>query len=183
MLIVNAEERHLSGVLEIYNQVIATTTAVYSEEPVTLESRVEWWRIRTAMHYPVLVALDDDEVLGFASFGDFRPWPCYRYTVEHSVHVRADARNRGIGTGLVKALFPQAAALGKHVMVGGIDADNAPSIHLHRKLGFEPVAHLREVGRKFDRWLDLVFVQRPLTQADRDAKDSIRGTDSHDRVQ
>jgi L-amino acid N-acyltransferase YncA len=80
----------------------------------------------------------------------------------------------------VKALFPRAAALGKHVMIGGIDAENAQSIHLHRKLGFEPVAHLREVGRKFDRWLDLVFVQRPLTQADRDA--TVRGGDADDRV-
>jgi L-amino acid N-acyltransferase YncA len=173
MFIADAEERHLSGILEIYNDVIATTTAVYSEEPVTLESRLEWWQIRTALRYPVLVALDDNKVLGFASFGDFRPWPCYRFTIEHSVHVRVDARNRGVGTALIKALFPRAVALGKHVMIGGIDADNAASIHLHRKLGFEPVAHLREVGRKFGRWLDLVFLQRPLTDADRDAQENI----------
>jgi L-amino acid N-acyltransferase YncA len=166
MVIADAEERHLPEILEIYNDVIATTTAVYSEEPVTLESRVEWWKIRTALHCPILVALDNSEVLGFSSFADFRPWPCYRYTVEHSVHVRTDARNRGIGSALIKALFPRAAALGKHVMIGGIDADNAASIHLHRKLGFEPVGHLREVGRKFDRWLDLVFLQRSLTEAD-----------------
>jgi phosphinothricin acetyltransferase len=175
MFIADAEERHLPGILEIYNQVIATTTAVYSEEPATLESRLEWWQIRSALHYPILVALDDGEVLGFSSFADFRPWPCYRYTIEHSVHVRADARNRGVGTALIKALFPRAAALGKHIMIGGIDADNAASIHLHRKLGFEPVAHLREVGRKFDRWLDLVFLQRALTDADRDIQETIRG--------
>lgn len=174
MQIADAEERHLPGILAIYNDVIATTTAVYSEEPVTLESRVEWWKIRTAMHYPILVALDDGEVLGFSSFGDFRPWPCYRFTIEHTVHVRADARNRGIGSTLIKALFPRAAALGKHVMIGGIDADNAASIHLHRKLGFEPVGHLHEVGRKFDRWLDLVFLQRSLADADRDAKEITR---------
>jgi L-amino acid N-acyltransferase len=162
MIIIDAEERHLPGILEIYNHVIATTTAVYSEEPVTLGSRVQWWQARIALRYPVLVAVDGDEVLGFASFGDFRPWPCYCYTVEHSVHVRAEARNRGIGTALVKALFPCATALGKHMMIGGIDAENAASIRLHQKLGFEPVGHLREVGRKFDRWLDLVFVQRAL---------------------
>jgi L-amino acid N-acyltransferase len=165
MIITDAEEKHLPGVLEIYNHVIATTTAVYSEELVTLENRVQWWQARIALHYPVLVGVEDDEVLGFASFGDFRPWPCYSHTVEHSVHVRADARNRGIGTALVKALFPRATALGKHIMIGGIDAQNAASISLHRKLGFEPVGHLREVGRKFDRWLDLVFVQRALTES------------------
>ncbi len=166
MVIADAEERDLPEILEIYNEVIATTTAVYSEEPVTLESRVEWWKVRTALHCPVLVALDDGVVLGFASFGDFRPWPCYRHTVEHSVHVRADVRNRGVGRALIKALFPRAVALG----------NNAASIHLHRKLGFEPVAHLREVGRKFDRWLDLVFLQRALSDADRDAQETIRDT-------
>jgi L-amino acid N-acyltransferase len=174
MVIADAEERHLPGILGIYNDVIATTTAVYSEEPVTLESRVEWWKVRNALHYPILVALEDDVVLGFASFGDFRPWPCYRHTIEHSVHVRVDARNRGLGSSLIKALFPRAVALGKHIMIGGVDADNAASIHLHQKLGFEPVARLREVGRKFDRWLDLVFLQRTLSAADGIAQETIR---------
>jgi phosphinothricin acetyltransferase len=81
-----------------------------------------------------------------------------------------------VGRALIKALFPRAAALGKHIMIGGVDADNAASIHLHRKLGFEPVAHLCEVGRKFDRWLDLVFLQRALSDADRDAQETIRDT-------
>jgi L-amino acid N-acyltransferase len=175
MVIADAEERHLPAILDIYNDVIATTTAVYSEEPVRLENRLEWWTIRTALHYPVLVALEDSAVLGFASFGDFRPWPCYRYTIEHSVHVRRDARNRGVGAALVKALFPRAVALGKHIMIAGVDADNAASIHLHRKLGFESVGHLHEVGRKFDRWLDLVFLQRALTDADRDVEETVRG--------
>jgi L-amino acid N-acyltransferase len=178
MVIADAEERHLPAILDIYNDVIATTTAIYSEEPVTLESRLEWWTIRTALHYPVLVALENSAVLGFASFGDFRPWPCYRYTIEHSVHVRDDARNRGVGSALVKALFPRAISLGKHIMIAGVDADNAASIHLHRKLGFESAAHLREVGRKFDRWLDLVFLQRALTEADRDVEETILGAAS-----
>jgi L-amino acid N-acyltransferase YncA len=164
MIISDAEERHLAGILQIYNHVVATTTAVYSEEQVTLESRIQWWQARAALRYPVLVATEGDEVLGFASFGDFRPWPCYCYTVEHSVHVRVDMRNRGIGAALIKALFPHAIELGKHIMIGGIDAENAASIHLHQKLGFEPVGRLREVGRKFDRWLDLVFVQRILAR-------------------
>jgi L-amino acid N-acyltransferase len=175
MVIADAEERHLPAILDIYNDVIATTTAIYSEEPVTLESRLEWWTIRTALHYPVLVALENSAVLGFASFGDFRPWPCYRYTIEHSVHVRDDARNRGVGGSLVKALFPRAVALGKHIMIAGVDADNAASIHLHHKLGFESGGHLREVGRKFNRWLDLVFLQRALTDADRDVEETVRG--------
>jgi phosphinothricin acetyltransferase len=112
------------------------------------------------MGYPVLVATDESGVLGFATFADFRTWPGYRYTVEHSVHVRADTRGRGVGKELVKALFPRAAALGKHVMIAGVDAANEASIRFHEQLGFQKSGHLREVGHKFDRWLDLVFLQR-----------------------
>ena len=160
MEIRDAGEPDLPGLLAIYNDVIATSTAVYSYLPVTLEDRLQWWRTRVASGYPVLVATDQSAILGFATFGDFRAWPGYRFTVEHSVHVRADRRGQGIGKRLVEALFPRAAALGKHVMVAGVDAANAASIRFHERLGFEQVGHLREVGYKFDRWLDLAFLQR-----------------------
>jgi L-amino acid N-acyltransferase len=160
MEIRDALESDLPGLLTIYNDVIATSTAVYSYTPVTLDDRVQWWRARVAYEYPVFVAVDDSGVLGFSTFGDFRPWPGYRFTVEHSVHVRADCRGQGIGKQLVQALFPRAAALGKHVMIAGVDAANTPSIRFHERLGFERAGHLREVGHKFDRWLDLVFLQR-----------------------
>ena len=160
MQIRDAVETDLPGLLAIYNDVIATSTAIYSYVPVTLEDRREWWRARTAMGYPVLVAVDKSGVLGFSTFGDFRTWPGYRFTVEHSVHVRADTRGRGVGKELVQALFPPAAALGKHVMIAGVDAANEASIRFHERLGFERSGHLREVGHKFDRWLDLVFLQR-----------------------
>jgi phosphinothricin acetyltransferase len=158
----DAVEADLPDILAMYNDVIATSTAVYSELPVTLENRQEWFRARVAQGYPVLVARDDTGVIGYATFGDFRAWPGYRFTVEHSVHIRADRRGQGIGTRLMQALLPRARALGKHVMIGGIDADNAASIRMHERLGFERSAHMKEVGRKFDRWLDLVFMQRKL---------------------
>jgi L-amino acid N-acyltransferase YncA len=158
----DAGESDLPGLLAIYNEVIATSTAIYSYLPTTLEERTTWWRARIAMGYPVLVAVDATGVLGFSTFGDFRTWPGYRFTVEHSVHVRADTRGRGIGKELVKALFPRAAALNKHVMIAGVDAANEASIRFHERLGFEKAGHLREVGHKFDRWLDLVFLQRPI---------------------
>ncbi len=150
----------IPAIVGIYNEVIAHTTAVYRDTPVPLGEREAWWRERRRLGYPVLVAVDADEVVAFASFGDFRVWPCYRHTVEHSVHVRADLRGRGVGSALVRALLPIAAGLDKHVLIAGIDAANGGSIAMHQKLGFERVAHLREVGRKFDRWLDLVFLQR-----------------------
>ena len=159
----DAAERDLPEILAIYNEVIANSTAVYAEAPVSLDDRLAWFAERQAKRYPVLVASDDGGIVGFASFGDFRAWPCYRHTVEHSVHVRADRRGRGIGRALVTLLIERAAAQGKHVLIAGIDADSKRSLRLHRDLGFEQVAHLREVGRKFDRWLDLIFMQRFLT--------------------
>jgi L-amino acid N-acyltransferase YncA len=160
MQIHDATEADLPGIVAIYNEVIATSTAIYSYELVTLADRRDWWRARAALGYPVLVAVDATGVLGVASFGDFRAWPGYRFTVEHSVHVRADCRGRGLGTQLLKALLPRAAACDKHVMIAGVDAANAASIRFHERLGFEQVGHLHEVGYKFDRWLDLVFLQR-----------------------
>lgn len=161
-LISDATEDDLPGILAIFNDVIANTTAVYREQPVTLEERQVWMKSRLLHGYPVLVARDACSVLGFASFAEFRPWPCYRNTVEHTVHVRADARGRGIGRGLVEALLPRAQGLGMHVIIAGIDGDNAVSLRLHKRLGFQEVGRFREVGRKFDRWLDLVFLQRFL---------------------
>jgi L-amino acid N-acyltransferase len=152
----------LPGMLAIYNDVVATSTAIYRDDPMPLPEYQAWWRTRTGQGHPVLVAADGGAILGVASFGDFRAWPGYRFTVEHSVHVRADQRGRGIGGHLVQALIQQAERRGKHVMIAGVDADNAASLRFHGRLGFERVAHFREVGFKFGRWLDLVFLQRTL---------------------
>jgi len=158
----DATEADLEGVLGIYNEVIANTTAVFANEPVTVDERRRWWQSRTAQGYPVLIVRDERGVAAFGSFGDFRTWPGYRFTVEHTLHVRADARGRGIGTQMLRALIDRALALGKHVMIAGVDADNAGSIRLHERLGFTQAGRLRQVGYKFDRWLDLVFLQRSI---------------------
>jgi phosphinothricin acetyltransferase len=166
MLLRDATEADLPAILAIYNDVIAISTAVYALEPATLADRHAWFEARRAQGFPVLVAEAGADVLGFSSFAEWRgAWPGYRYTVEHSVHVRADRRGQGLGRRLVEALFPHAAQMGKHVMIGGIDAANEASIRFHERLGFEKVAHFREVGHKFGRWLDLVFMQRMLDEA------------------
>lgn len=164
MLIRPASEADLSGILAIYNEVVRTSTAVYTDEESSLDQRRAWFRDRRALGYPILVAEDGaGEVAGFSSFGDFRPWPGYRFTVEHSVYIRMDCRGQGLGTALIEPLLAEATALGKHVMIAGIDAANPASIRLHEKLGFTRVGRLHEVGTKFGRWLDLVFMQRLLT--------------------
>ena len=156
----HATAADLAELAAIYNEVIATSTAVYAYDAVSVAERHDWWRGRTAQGYPVLIAADDAGVAGFASFGDFRTWPGYRFTVEHSVHVRTGMRGRGVGTALVRELLSRAGACGKHMMIGGVDAANAAAIRFHERLGFSRAAQLREVGYKFDRWLDLVFLQR-----------------------
>jgi L-amino acid N-acyltransferase YncA len=158
----DAQEGDAPGILAIYNDVIAHSTAIYAEQPTTLEERLAWLESRRKQGYPVIVAVEGSQVVGFASFGDFRAWPCYRYTVEHTVHVRREQRGQGLGGRLLEVLIPRAVAVGKHVLIAGIDADNAVSLKLHQRMGFERVAHFRQVGRKFDRWLDLIFMQRFL---------------------
>ncbi len=147
MLIRDATTDDLPAILAIYNEVIATSTAIYTSEPATLANRKAWFEARKEQGFPVLVAVDGSDVLGFSSYGDWRGvWPGYRYTVEHSVHVRADRRGTGIGRRLLEALFPLARDVGKHVMIGGIDAANGASLQFHTRLGFEKVAEFREVG-------------------------------------
>jgi phosphinothricin acetyltransferase len=152
----------MPAVLEIINDAILHTTAVWSLTPATLQSREKWLADRQAKGFPVLVAEHERKVVGFATFGDFRPWEGYLHTVEHSLYVAPGVQRRGIGGLLLQSLIDKALELNKHVMVGGIEAQNVASIKLHEAYGFERVGHLREVGRKFDRWLDLVFMQRVL---------------------
>ncbi len=154
-----ATRADLGEILGIYNEVIRNSTAVYQEVELTEGRGEAWFAAKLAGGFPFLVARDASGVTGFGSFGEFRAWPCYRNSVEHSVHVRADRRGQGIGRTLVVELMSRATAMQKHVMIAGIDADNAISIGLHASLGFVPVGHFREVGFKFGRWLDLVFME------------------------
>jgi L-amino acid N-acyltransferase YncA len=158
-----AEMDDLGEITAIYNDVVATSTAIYATQASSLAARAEWFQQRRQGDYPVLVAQDGEAVVGFSSFGEFRgAWSGYRYSVEHSVHIRADARGKSVGRDLVEALFPLAMARGKHVMIGAVDAANEGSIRFHERLGFVRAGQLREVGHKFGRWLDLVFMQRFL---------------------
>lgn len=164
MLIRDAHDDDLPAILAIHNDAVLNTTAIWNSTAVDLEDRHAWLAGRRQAGYPVLVAEQAGEVAGYASFGDWRAWEGYRFTVENSVYIRADKRGHGIGSALLAPLVEAAARLGKHVMVAGIEAGNDASIRLHRRHGFVQVAHFREVGEKFGRWLDLVFLQRTLAR-------------------
>jgi L-amino acid N-acyltransferase YncA len=159
MEIREASESDAGGILRIYNDAVANTTAIWNEHLSSLESRVAWLAERQQSGYPVLVAAERAHILGYASFGAFRPWDGYRHTVEYSVYVDGSSRRRGVGSALMDRLIERARAMRKHVMIAGIEATNEPSLELHARLGFSKVGHLRSVGRKFDRWLDLIFMQ------------------------
>lgn len=159
LLIRSAVRDDVPAILDIYNEAVLNTTASYDLEPVTLQSRLDWYEHKVQAGLPVLVAEQGGRVDGFATFGTFRDKAGFASTAEHSVYVRAGQRGHGTGLLLMKPLIAEARALGLHVLVGGIDAANAGSIAFHARLGFEEVAHMKQVGRKFDRWLDLVFMQ------------------------
>lgn len=152
-------ETDLPDILEIYNHVILNTTAVYSYEPHTLAMRKAWYDDKVHDGYPIFVAEDGGRVAGLSTYGPFRAWPAYKYTVENSVYVAADQRSKGIARLLMTPLIEAAAAQGYHAIIASIDATNEASLRLHRSFGFEEVAHFREVGYKFGRWLDLKFLE------------------------
>jgi phosphinothricin acetyltransferase len=149
-------------ILAIVNHAIATSTANYNYEPQTLAEQTAWFESKQQHNFPVWVAVVEDLAVAFGTYGTFREKMGYRYTVEHTIYVQENQQRKGIGKALLIQLVTQAKAEGYHAMIGGIDAKNAESIAFNQKMGFEIVGHLKEVGYKFDQWLDLCFVQRLL---------------------
>ncbi|WP_375787231.1 GNAT family N-acetyltransferase [Bradyrhizobium sp. Pha-3] len=165
MIIRPATEQDIPAITAIFNEAVANSNAIWTEKPDSDAERLAWMKARLALGYPVLVAAEGPVVLGYGTFGDFRAFPGYRYSVEHSVYIHADHRGRGLGRAIVDELVAVATALGKHVMIAGIDGGNPASLRLHAQAGFVEVARMPEVGRKFGHWLELVFMQRMLDAA------------------
>ena len=157
-----ATEADLPTILAIYNDAVVNTAAIWNDDLVDLDNRIAWFRTRIGQGFPVLVAVEGERVLGYASYGDFRAFQGYRFTVENSIYVAGEARGKGAGSALLAALVEAARAQGKHMMVAGIEAGNAVSIRLHEKQGFVETARMPELGFKFGRYLDLVFLQKKL---------------------
>ncbi|MGN1285916.1 MAG: GNAT family N-acetyltransferase [Bradyrhizobium sp.] len=162
MIIRPATEQDIPAITAIFNEAVANSNAIWTEKQDSEAERLAWMQARLALGYPVLVAAEGPVVLGYGTFGDFRAFPGYRYSVEHSVYIHVDHRGRGLGRVIVDELISAATALGKHVMIAGIDGGNPASLRLHAQAGFVEVARMPEVGRKFGRWLELVFMQRLL---------------------
>lgn len=156
-----ATAEDLPAINAIYNHYVLTSTCTYQTDPETAEERARWFSDRDEAH-PVTVLEAGGEIVAWGALTRFRRRSAYRYTVEDSTYVRHDCRGRGLGSLLLGDLVRRARELGHHSMIAGISADQAPSIRLHEKFGFARVALLREVGWKFDRWLDVVYMQLVL---------------------
>ena len=168
MLIRPAVELDLPAITSIYNALLETTTHEWTEELHSIAERAQWLDEQRSAGHPVLVAVDENEVVGWASYGDFRDsrrWPGYRFTVEHSIHVAESHWGLGIGRALIADLVVHARLAGMRVIVAGIDGGNLGSIRFHARLGFWEVARLTGVGDKWGRRLDLVLMQYDLEQS------------------
>jgi phosphinothricin acetyltransferase len=170
-MIREATETDLMDILEIYNDAILQTTAVYDYQVHTLGDRKQWYEKKKQEGYPLLVFEKHGQVVAFATFGPFRPWPAYKYTIEHSVYVRKDCRNEGIATKLMRKIINIADAREYATLVAGIDAANAVSIRMHEKMGFKLSGVIRKAGYKFNQWLDLAFYQLELRGPSAPSKD------------
>lgn len=162
MKIRHAHAEDCEAIAGIYNYAVLHTAAIWNDSTVDTENRLAWFYQRGNAGYPVLVAEEQGIVIGYASFGDWRVFDGFRHTVEHSVYVHPDHHGKGIGKLLMLELIDRARACQKHVMVAGIEAHNEASIALHHKLGFTISAKMPQVGTKFGRWLDLIFMQLQL---------------------
>jgi phosphinothricin acetyltransferase len=162
MLIRQAVDADLDAILAIHNDAIANSTAIWTDDLVPRREREAWLATRTAAGDPVLVVIENDEVAGYATYAQWRAKWGYRHTVEDSVYLTPEHQGKGFGRALLTALIERARAAGHHVMLADIESGNAASIRLHESLGFVEAGHLREIGTKFDRWLDLTILQLNL---------------------
>jgi L-amino acid N-acyltransferase YncA len=154
-----AEDKDIPEILTIYNDIILNTTAVYEYQPQTLAMRKAWYAAKLKDGYPVYVAVQENTIAGFSSIGPFRAWAAYKYSVENSVYVASHLRGQGIGKLLLPPLLQSAREKDLHVIIASINSDNLSSIRLHQSFGFEEVAHFKQVGFKFGKWLDLKFFE------------------------
>ena len=160
--IVAATTADIPQILEIVNHNILNETCIYDIDERPLEVQLQWFENQMKNNYPVIVAKFENTVLGYASYAQYRPKVGYKFSMEHSIYIHPKHQNKGIGKELLKELIHLATLNNVHVLIGGIDANNQGSIAFHEKLGFEVVGRMNEVGFKFDKWLDLIWMQKTL---------------------
>lgn len=163
MKIINCTEEYASQILEIFNDAILNTTALYDYNPWTIETMHVWFENKRTHNFPVIGLVDErGKLMGFGSYGQFRLRPAYKYTIENSIYVHRDYRGRGLGKILLAEIIEQAKLQQYHCIIGVIDANNVVSLGLHESFGFKNIGTFNEVGFKFGKWLDATFMQLTL---------------------
>jgi L-amino acid N-acyltransferase YncA len=160
-----ARREDCPGILAIYNDAVLTTTATYDYEPRTLEQRQSWFDEHQRIGFPIFVAVDESKgIVGWSALNRYHDRAGYRFTTENSIYIAADSRGQGIGKLLLAPLIESARTLGLRAIIAAIDGDNQVSIRLHARFGFETVGHFKKVGYKFNRWLDVVYMELLLPE-------------------
>ena len=159
IIIRTAKTEDVNSILDIINHEIVHSTVVYDYQERSYEQQLAWFQKKTQDNMPVIVAEKEGSVLGFGTFGIFRPWDAYRFSVEHSIYTHKDSRGMGIGKLIMTELIRLATEQGFHTMIAGVDNSNTGSYEFHKKFGFQEIGTFKEVGYKFDQWLDLIFMQ------------------------
>lgn len=165
MQIRHARATDIPAITAILNHEVANAAAIWLETPVTEASRGAWLAERQAQGFPVLIAEDNNEILGFGSYGPFRPYEGFRNTVEHLVYVSPNARGQGAGRMLLTALIEDARQKDMKVIVGAVDSENETSLRLHHALGFIETGRMPRIGEKWGTRRTMVLLQKELTGA------------------
>ena len=155
----DATLKDIPSILEIINIEIENSTSVYDYKKRSLENMIDWFKKKELDNLPIVVAEKGNKILGYGTYGIFRPWDGYKFSIEHSIYLYKDFRNFGIGGRIMNELIQQAKKQGFHTMIAGVDAKNFASINFHRKFGFKEVGKFDQIGYKFGKWLDLIFMQ------------------------
>jgi len=164
MKVIQCTKDHAQPILEILNDAIINSTALYDYQPRTMQSMDGWFDTKIKNNFPVIGIINDQqEFMGFGSYGTFRAWPAYHYTVEHSLYIHKRYRGKGLGKILLKEIIENAVKQDYHCLIAGIDSTNKVSIKLHETFGFEFSGRIKQVGYKFKQWLDLDFYQLLLS--------------------
>ncbi|KAA8735597.1 N-acetyltransferase family protein [Acinetobacter qingfengensis] len=167
MLIRSAQIQDIPAITTIYNDAVQHTTAIWNDQLVTQQNREQWLTAKQQNNEPVFVAVDmqHQQVMGYASYGQWRYFDGYRHSIEHSIYIDTTYRGRGIGTHLLNQLIETAKQQNKHAMIAAIESGNIASIQLHQKLGFQHIGTFPQVGKKFGQWLDLTCLQLLLNES------------------
>ena len=158
--IVFLTQEYATQILEIFNDAILNSAALYDYNPWTPDTMKSWFELKKEHNFPVIGIVDNKKrLLGFGTYGVFRIRPAYKYTIENSLYVHKDFRGKGLGKILLDEIIKNAILQNYHCIVGVIDSSNITSISLHKSFGFRFSGRIEQVGYKFNRWLDADFYQ------------------------